>query len=203
MRVTEIRTRIPRHASSYRVAEVLADLDLLDDDSALAIRSWADHRTSELPAGFASAVRDWLLVLLDGDSRAAAAAMPAGTVAQPFVDALSELVQAQADATAFLVLHRWAEILERCRGRMCPWRPYNAVVASGLRRVPAAPGGELFPVTPDHARTPVTELFAGDLQTRVFAAINTLLAEGEPGSRRRGGHSYPFLWLGGRASAFR
>ncbi|WP_327241232.1 hypothetical protein [Streptomyces sp. NBC_01320] len=31
---------------------------------------------------------------------------------QPFVDALSELVQAQADTTGIVVLHRWAEILE-------------------------------------------------------------------------------------------
>ncbi|MFF2374830.1 hypothetical protein ACFVUW_10650 [Streptomyces xiamenensis] len=33
--------------------------------------------------------------------------------AQPFVDALLELVQTQADTTGFLVLHQWAEILER------------------------------------------------------------------------------------------
>ncbi|MBB1260173.1 hypothetical protein [Streptomyces alkaliterrae] len=45
--------------------------------------------------------------------RRAAAAQPAGTAAQPFIDALSELVQAQADTTGFVVLHRWAEILER------------------------------------------------------------------------------------------
>lgn len=38
--------------------------------------------------------------------RKAAAAMRAGTAAQPFVDALSELVQAQADTTGFVVLHR-------------------------------------------------------------------------------------------------
>ncbi|MFE2513336.1 hypothetical protein ACFXC9_33690 [Streptomyces naganishii] len=43
----------------------------------------------------------------------AAAALPPGTAAQPFVDALTELVQAQADTTGFVVLHRWAEILER------------------------------------------------------------------------------------------
>ncbi|WP_367140996.1 MULTISPECIES: hypothetical protein [Streptomyces] len=43
----------------------------------------------------------------------AAAALPAGSAAQPFVDALAELVQAQADTTGFVVLHRWAEILER------------------------------------------------------------------------------------------
>ncbi|MGW6360312.1 hypothetical protein ACWFR5_35395 [Streptomyces sp. NPDC055092] len=42
----------------------------------------------------------------------AAAAMP-DTRAQPFVDALTELVQAQADTTGFVVLHRWVEILER------------------------------------------------------------------------------------------
>jgi integrase len=68
--LTEIRTRIPRHASSFRVAEVLADLDLLEDDSSSAIRSWIDDRTGELPASFASDVRAWLLVLLDGGSRA-------------------------------------------------------------------------------------------------------------------------------------
>ncbi|MEV7683193.1 hypothetical protein AB0O64_32330 [Streptomyces sp. NPDC088341] len=43
----------------------------------------------------------------------AAAAMPAGTAARPFIDALTELVQAQAAATGFVVLSEWAEILER------------------------------------------------------------------------------------------
>ncbi|MGC5041046.1 hypothetical protein ACLQ2C_36525 [Streptomyces sp. DT73] len=43
----------------------------------------------------------------------AAAMMPPGTPAQPFVDALTELVQAQADTTGFVVLQTWAEILER------------------------------------------------------------------------------------------
>ncbi|MFF2410048.1 hypothetical protein [Streptomyces sp. NPDC058092] len=39
--------------------------------------------------------------------------LPANTSVQPFVDALTELVQAQADTAGFVVLHRWAEILER------------------------------------------------------------------------------------------
>ncbi|MGA5566635.1 hypothetical protein ACPCUV_36460 [Streptomyces platensis] len=43
----------------------------------------------------------------------AAAAMPPGTVAQPFIDALTELVQAQADTTGFVILHQWAQILDR------------------------------------------------------------------------------------------
>jgi hypothetical protein len=59
VKLTEVRTRIPRHASSFRVAEVLADLELLEDDSASAIRSWIDDRTGELPASFASDVRAW------------------------------------------------------------------------------------------------------------------------------------------------
>jgi integrase len=68
--LTKIRTRTPRHASSPRVAEVLAALGLLDDDTTPAIRSWADRRAGELPDGFAQTVRAWLLVLLDGDTRA-------------------------------------------------------------------------------------------------------------------------------------
>ena len=70
--LTEIRARTPRHASSPRVAEVLAAPGLLDDDTTPAIRAWIDRRTGELPDGFAQAVRAWLLVLLDGDARARA-----------------------------------------------------------------------------------------------------------------------------------
>lgn len=43
----------------------------------------------------------------------AAAAIEPGTPAQPFIDALTELVQAQTDTTGFVGLHQWAEILER------------------------------------------------------------------------------------------
>ena len=68
--LTEIRTRTPRHASSPRVAEVLAALGLLNDDATPAIRAWIDRRTGELPDGFAGAIRAWLLVLLDGGTRA-------------------------------------------------------------------------------------------------------------------------------------
>jgi hypothetical protein len=67
---TEVRTRTPRHASTPRVAEVLADLGLLHDDTTPAVRSWIDRRTSQLPVRFAEVIRTWLLVLLDGDTRA-------------------------------------------------------------------------------------------------------------------------------------
>ena len=58
-----------RHCSATRIAEVLAQLGLLHDDTTTAIRSWVDRRTSELPAGFRSGIRAWLVVLLDGDAR--------------------------------------------------------------------------------------------------------------------------------------
>jgi integrase len=48
---------------------VLEDLQLLHDDTTLAILAWIDRRTGELPTGFAGDVRAWLLVLLDGDAR--------------------------------------------------------------------------------------------------------------------------------------
>jgi integrase len=67
--LTEIWTRSPRHVPAPRVAEVLAGLGMLEDDTVPAIRSWIDRRTGELPRGFATAVRDWLLVLPDGDAR--------------------------------------------------------------------------------------------------------------------------------------
>jgi hypothetical protein len=67
--LTEIRARTSRHASAPRVAEVLAGLGLLEDDTVPAVRSWIGRRTAELPPGFAPAVRDWLLVLVDGDAR--------------------------------------------------------------------------------------------------------------------------------------
>ena len=67
--LAEIRARTPRHASAPRVAEVLAGLGMLEDDTVPAVRSWISRRTGELPPGFAPAVRDWLLVLLNGDAR--------------------------------------------------------------------------------------------------------------------------------------
>ncbi|MEU9270058.1 hypothetical protein AB0E04_32035 [Streptomyces sp. NPDC048251] len=56
----------------------------------------------------------------------AAAAMPPGTPAQPFIEALTELVQAQAGTDGFVVLHRWAEILERHFPPQLPDPDYTA-----------------------------------------------------------------------------
>ncbi|WP_167469584.1 hypothetical protein [Streptomyces rubrogriseus] len=43
----------------------------------------------------------------------AAETLPPDNPVQPCVDALTELVKAQADTTGFVVLHQWVEILER------------------------------------------------------------------------------------------
>lgn len=67
--LSAVRTRTHRHVPKPRLAEVLADLDLLDDDTTPVIRVWIDRNTSDLAPGFAEPVRGWLLVLLDGDAR--------------------------------------------------------------------------------------------------------------------------------------
>ena len=69
--LSQVRQRVrPRsHSSATRIAEVLAELGMLHDDTTAAIRTWIDRRTGELPAGFRRDVRAWLVVLLDGDAR--------------------------------------------------------------------------------------------------------------------------------------
>jgi hypothetical protein len=68
--LSEARTRPHRWVSRPRLIEVLTDLELLEDDSVVAIRSWIDCVTTGLAPGFAGPVRHWLTVLLDGDARA-------------------------------------------------------------------------------------------------------------------------------------
>ena len=63
------RVRPRRHSSATRIAEGLAELGMLCDDTTAAIRTWIDRRAGELPAGFGRDVRAWLMVLLDGDAR--------------------------------------------------------------------------------------------------------------------------------------
>ena len=70
--LSQVRQRVrPRsHSSATRIAEVLAELELLHDDTTAAIRTWIDRGTGELPDGFRRDIRAWLVVLLDGDARA-------------------------------------------------------------------------------------------------------------------------------------
>ena len=55
------RVRPRSHSSATRIAEVLAELGLLHDDTTAAIRAWIDRRTGELPAEFGRDVRAWLV----------------------------------------------------------------------------------------------------------------------------------------------
>src|SRR5689334_2451477 len=69
--LSQVRQQVrPRSSSSAsRIAEVLAELGMLHDDTTAAIRTWTGRCTGELPAGFGRDVRAWLVVLLDGDAR--------------------------------------------------------------------------------------------------------------------------------------
>jgi integrase len=68
--MSEVRARTHRHVPKPRLAEVLADLDIFDDDTTPAIRAWIDRVTGEVATGFAETIQHWLVVLLDGDARA-------------------------------------------------------------------------------------------------------------------------------------
>lgn len=67
--MSEVRTRTHRWVSKPKLAEVLADLELLDDDTTPTIRSWIERNTDSLEPGFAKPVRRWLITLVEGDTR--------------------------------------------------------------------------------------------------------------------------------------
>jgi hypothetical protein len=67
--LTEVRAQTAQLGCGARVAEVLTAVNLLEDDTIPAIRSWIEQRTAQLPGGVAADVRAWLLVLVDGASR--------------------------------------------------------------------------------------------------------------------------------------
>ncbi|GFN09352.1 hypothetical protein Smic_79080 [Streptomyces microflavus] len=67
----------------------------------------------------------------------AAAAMPSGTPSQPFVDALTELVQAQAGTTGFVVLNRWGRSWNATSRPDCP-----TPTTPPRSRAPARPIGQ-------------------------------------------------------------
>jgi hypothetical protein len=125
--LSEVRERVRprRHSSATRIAEVLADLGLLHDDTTAAIRAWIDRRTSELPAGFRDDIRAWLVVLLDGHARTRPRSHTTLRVhfgvLQPFIECwaaqrahLREITSSDIDT-----------VLEPLRGH----RRYNAITA--------------------------------------------------------------------------
>ena len=68
--LSDVHARPHRHVSRPRLAEVLADLGLLDDDATVITKFWIDRMTSDLGPGFAQPVGHWLMVLFNGDARA-------------------------------------------------------------------------------------------------------------------------------------
>ena len=113
------------HSSAIRIAEVLAELGLLHDDTTAAIRNLDRPLRRELPAGFGRDVRAWLVVLLDGDARTrprspATVRVPFGLVRSFIEDwaaargGLREITSGDVDA-----------VLEPLRGH----RRYNATTA--------------------------------------------------------------------------
>lgn len=67
--LADVRTRPHRCVSRPRLAEVLADQGLLDDDATAMAQSWIGRMTSDLGPGFAQPVGHWLMVLFTGDTR--------------------------------------------------------------------------------------------------------------------------------------
>jgi hypothetical protein len=70
--ISELRVLLgaTRGVRLERVAQMLREEGLLVDDAVPTMRSWIEQRCHGLPAGFQDEVRAWLLVLLDGDTRA-------------------------------------------------------------------------------------------------------------------------------------
>jgi hypothetical protein len=119
------RVRARRHSSASRIAEVLAELGLLHDDTTAAIRTWIERRASGLPAGFEPGIRAWLIALLDGDARTrprspATIRVHFGIVA-PFTERWSATRSQLREITSGDV----DTVLEPLRG----YRRYNAITA--------------------------------------------------------------------------
>jgi len=180
--LSEVRTRPHRHVSRPRLAEVLADLDLLDDDTTPAARSWIDHVTEDLAPGFVEPVRRWLVALLEGDARSRPR-----TAAAVYSYLGSVLPHLQLWATEYAHLREVTRTdiytaLDDLRGH----RRHNAVIALrslfrfarkqglvfanptiGLKSGPAAP--DLIPMTDTEIRT--VEQLADRPDHRIIVAL--------------------------------
>ena len=180
--LTEIRTRTSRHTSVPRVAEVLAGLDLLEDDSIPAVRSWIERRAGELPDGFAAAVRAWLLVLLDGDTRARprshASIYVYFTAVQPFIGRWaanrSHLREVTADDIRTVLDplrgHQLRTTTVAVRSLFRFARKRGLIFANPAARLTAAdPGGSLLPMTDAEIRA--VEQAATSTAQRLIVAL--------------------------------
>ena len=108
------RVRPRRHSSATRIAEVLAEMGLLHHDTTAAIRAWIDRRTGELPGGFRSGVRAWLVVLLDGDAAPAPGRPPRSASTSASCDRSSSAGQQHAATCGRLSLATSTRSWSRC-----------------------------------------------------------------------------------------
>jgi hypothetical protein len=113
------------HSSATRIAEVLAEPELLHDDTTAAIRTWIDRCTSDLPAGFGRDVRAWLAVLLDGGARTCPRTPATVRVHFGIVRRFIECWAATCGHLRQITSGDVDTVLEPLRGR----RRYNAVMA--------------------------------------------------------------------------
>jgi integrase len=163
--LTEIRARTSRHASAPRVAEVLAGLGLLENDTVPAVRSWIGRRTAELPPGFAPAVRDWLLVLLDGDTRSrprsATTVYVYCTAVEPLIGRWSADRSHLREVTAEDIRsgldklrgHQLCTTISAVRSLFWFARKHRLIFANPVQRLrAAAPEPSLLPMTGDEIR---------------------------------------------------
>ncbi|MEW1674868.1 hypothetical protein AB0O47_16705 [Streptomyces noursei] len=176
----ELRRRLSGTGLPMRhTAEVLAALDLLHEDRAPAARDWIERRTGELPDGFASDVRGWLLWLLDGDARTRPRSL--GTLhsyfgaVRPVVERwaehrsqLREITREDVtDAVMGLRGSQYTSVVTALRSLFLYSKKYKRVFTNPMRgiRVGRRPPGPVMPMSEDEiahvqatARTPAARL---------------------------------------------
>jgi hypothetical protein len=163
--LTEIRARTSRHTSAPRVAEVLAGLGQLEDDTVPAVQAWIGRRTAQMPPGFAAAVRDWLLLLLDGDARtrprSATTIYVYCTAVEPLIGRWSASYSHLREVTADDIRagleelrgHPRCTAISAVRSLFRFARKHGLIFANPARRLSAAgPEPSLLPMTDDEVR---------------------------------------------------
>jgi integrase len=122
---SEIRGRIPRRSSLPRVQQVLADLDLLEDDTGPRDLPWIERSAATLCPGFAPDVRAWLLTLSQGGPRSTARSQSTLHVYFSSVRPLLERLAEQRDHLREVTAKDITAVLAPLAG----WRRRNAIAA--------------------------------------------------------------------------
>lgn len=122
---SEIRGSVPRWSSLPRVQQVLADLDLLEDDAGPRDLPWIERSAASLCPGFAPDVRAWLLTLSQGSPRSTARSRSTLHVYFSSVRPLLERLAEEHDHLREVTAKDITAVLAPLSG----WRRRNAVAA--------------------------------------------------------------------------